>query len=71
AIVKGIADFPKKFIDDGGWDYFKLEDRDTLAYYMEPTDSPEKFMKNGGRDYFKGEHSDISAYCREIAFAPE
>ncbi|RZC84252.1 hypothetical protein C5167_047038 [Papaver somniferum] len=71
AIVEGIADFPKKFIDDGGWDYFKLEDRDTLAYYMEPTDCPEKFMKNGGRDYFKGEHSDISAYCRKIAFAPE
>ncbi|KAI3843575.1 hypothetical protein MKX03_012335 [Papaver bracteatum] len=75
AIVKGIVDFPKKFIDDGGWDYFKLEDSDTLAYYKELIDFPEKsikkFIKNGGRDYFKIKDSDTAAYCRKIAFAPE
>ncbi|KAI3875512.1 hypothetical protein MKX03_002398, partial [Papaver bracteatum] len=32
SIVKGRADFPKKFIENGAWDYFKLEDS---AYYME------------------------------------
>ncbi|KAI3919205.1 hypothetical protein MKW92_021269 [Papaver armeniacum] len=35
AIVKDIADFPEKFIENGGWDYFKLEDSDTFAYYRE------------------------------------
>ncbi|KAI3897361.1 hypothetical protein MKX03_021956 [Papaver bracteatum] len=26
-----INDFPEKFIEDGGWDYFELEDRDTFG----------------------------------------
>lgn len=32
-ILKDIADFPQKFIDNGGWDYFELEDCTTLAKY--------------------------------------
>ncbi|KAI3906663.1 hypothetical protein MKX01_028082 [Papaver californicum] len=32
-IVKGIADSPSEFMENGGWDYFKLEDSHTYAYY--------------------------------------
>ncbi|MCL7033839.1 hypothetical protein MKW94_009840 [Papaver nudicaule] len=40
AILRGIADSPEKFIEKGGWDYFKLEDRDTLACYKEVAFDP-------------------------------
>ncbi|KAI3953385.1 hypothetical protein MKW92_014259 [Papaver armeniacum] len=33
AILKDITDFPQKFIENGGWDYFELEDSKTLANY--------------------------------------
>ncbi|KAI3846170.1 hypothetical protein MKX03_022066 [Papaver bracteatum] len=41
AIVERIKDFPEKFIEDGGWDYFELEDRDTLACYKETASAPD------------------------------
>ncbi|KAI3965784.1 hypothetical protein MKX01_010741 [Papaver californicum] len=34
-IVKGIADSPFEFMENGGWDYFKLEDSLTYAYYSD------------------------------------
>ncbi|KAI3861698.1 hypothetical protein MKX03_030803 [Papaver bracteatum] len=33
AILKNITDFPQKFLEKGGWDYFELEDSNTLAKY--------------------------------------
>ncbi|KAI3984329.1 hypothetical protein MKX01_011283 [Papaver californicum] len=62
--LKGIADFPKKFIDG-------LADCNTLVYYKEATDFPEKFIVNGGWDYVKFEDSDVSACHKEIALGPE
>ncbi|KAI3858755.1 hypothetical protein MKX03_033708 [Papaver bracteatum] len=35
SIVKDIVDFPAKFMENGGWDYYNLEDYYTLAYYKE------------------------------------
>ncbi|KAI3973907.1 hypothetical protein MKX01_030483 [Papaver californicum] len=34
-IVGGIADSPFEFMKNGGWDYFKLEDSHTYAYYSD------------------------------------
>ncbi|KAI3959608.1 hypothetical protein MKW92_031871 [Papaver armeniacum] len=33
AILKNITDFPQKFVEKGGWDYFELEDSNTLSKY--------------------------------------
>ncbi|KAI3851710.1 hypothetical protein MKW92_004425 [Papaver armeniacum] len=34
SIVKKIADFPETFLQEGGWDAYKLEDSATSLYYM-------------------------------------
>ncbi|XP_026386930.1 FACT complex subunit SPT16-like [Papaver somniferum] len=35
SVVKGIVDFPAKFMENGGWDHYNLEDAHTFAYYKE------------------------------------
>ncbi|KAI3925532.1 hypothetical protein MKW92_019629 [Papaver armeniacum] len=42
AMVKDRADNPKKFMENGGWDYSKFEDSLTYAYYKETEFDPER-----------------------------
>ncbi|MCL7023368.1 hypothetical protein MKW94_012783 [Papaver nudicaule] len=40
SIVKDIAYFPAKFMENGGWDHFELEDSHTFVYYKETDIDP-------------------------------
>ncbi|KAI3837476.1 hypothetical protein MKX03_019644, partial [Papaver bracteatum] len=42
SMVKDRADSPKKFMENGEWDYSKFEDSLTYAYYKETEFDPER-----------------------------